>query len=257
MITSLQNTKIKWIRSLQTQNRTRKESRTFVAEGIRLLEEAIKTNIDPLLLIYTENLSPRGIKTVQALEKRKIPAQLVSEKVMASVSDTKTPQGILAVFKTPEHQFPPNPSFVLILDNIRDPGNLGTILRTAAAAKLDAVLLTPGNVDPYSPKVIRSGMGSHFRLPILQKTWQEIHSHIEGMHIFLSSPAQSKRYTEADFREPLAIIIGGEAFGAGDEAKEIATEKIYIPMPGMMESLNTAVAASILCYEVLRQRGVV
>jgi len=257
MITSLQNEKIKWVRALQTQRRTRKESHAFIVEGFRLLEEAIKANILPQLFFHTEKLSPRGNQIIQTFKNKGVLSSLVSDTVMTSISDTKTPQGVLAVFEMPKQEFLKPLTFVLILDNLRDPGNLGTILRTATAANVDAVFLTPGNVDPYAPKVVRSGMGAHFHLPILQLTWEEIQSQTAGMNLFLSTPALSKKYTDANFREPLGLIIGGEAFGAGDEARNIATEKIYIPMPGGTESLNTAVAASILCYEVLRQRGVV
>ena len=257
MITSLQNEKIKWVRSLQTQHRARKKSGAFVAEGIRLLEEAAKANFSPQLLIHTEDISSRGAQLAQEFKNRQVPILLVSDKVMNSIRDTKTPQGLLAVFKTPKWE-PPKPlTFALILDNLRDPGNLGTILRTANAANVDAVFLTPGNVDPYAPKVVRSGMGAHFHLPILQFTWEEIKAQTAGMNLFLSSPAQSKKYTDANFQEPLALIIGSEAFGVGAEAQNLATERIYIPMPGDTESLNTAVATSILCYEVLRQRGMI
>jgi TrmH family RNA methyltransferase len=257
MITSLQNEKIKWLRALQTQRRTRKKSHAFIVEGFRLLEEAIKADIFPQLFSHTEKLPPRGNQIIQTFKNKGIPSLLVSDKVMTSISDTKTPQGVLAVFEMPKQEIPKPLTFVLILDNLRDPGNLGTILRTATAANVDAIFLTPGNVDPYAPKVVRSGMGAHFHLPILQLTWEEIKSHTAGMNIFLSTPTLSKKYTDANFRESLGLIIGGEAFGAGDEARNISTERIYIPMPGGSESLNTAVAASILCYEVLRQRGVV
>ncbi|MGE5123438.1 MAG: TrmH family RNA methyltransferase, partial [Acidobacteriaceae bacterium] len=149
--------------------------------------------------------------------------------------------------------------FLLILDGIRDPGNLGTILRTAAAARIQAVLLAPGNVDAFAPKVLRAGMGAHFRLPIHQLGWAHIEQLLAGspggMRIYLADAAGGIPYTRADFRTPLALLVGGEAAGAGHEAFSLASEKVQIPMPGGSESLNAGIAAGILLFEVVRQRG--
>jgi RNA methyltransferase, TrmH family len=151
--------------------------------------------------------------------------------------------------------------FILVLDAIRDPGNLGTILRTAAAAEVQGVILASGCVDPFSPKVLRSAMGAHFRLPLLVLDWTEIEALLKlgrtqpGVKIYLSEAESSLTYTRADFRSPAALIIGGEAEGAGMEAQRLAEERIHIPMAPGIESLNAAVAAAILMFEVVRQRS--
>ena len=156
---------------------------------------------------------------------------------------------------------PADLDFILLLDAIRDPGNLGTILRTAAAAGVQGIILTPDCVDPFSPKVLRSAMGAHFRLPLLVLEWMEIQSLFKpggahpGVKIYLSDVGDSQPYTQADFHSPAALIIGGEAEGAGAEAQLLAERRIHIPMAAGVESLNAAVAAAILMFEVVRQRS--
>jgi TrmH family RNA methyltransferase len=161
---------------------------------------------------------------------------------------------------------PPAPNFALILDGVRDPGNLGTILRTAAAAGVQVVLLPPGSTDPYAPKVVRSAMGAHFRLPVHSLDWDMLRSYLNppgpGLMpaVFLADAAGGQPYTQADLRRPLALVIGGEAAGAGAEMAALAQARLHIPMPGSadtnqpVESLNAAVAAAILMFEVVRQR---
>jgi TrmH family RNA methyltransferase len=148
--------------------------------------------------------------------------------------------------------------FVLILDQIRDPGNLGSILRTAAAAGVQLVYLPPDSVDPYSPKVLRAGMGAHFRLPIRNASWEEILRCRADNHLrlFLASSDEGFSYQDVDFKPPLALIVGGEARGASSTAEEQADQKVHIPMPGGAESLNAGAAAAILVFEVARQRGI-
>jgi TrmH family RNA methyltransferase len=180
----------------------------------------------------------------------------VSPAVMKSASNTHTPQGILAVMAQRLLPLPADLDFILLLDAIRDPGNLGTILRTAAAAGVQGIILTPDSVDPFSPKVLRSAMGAHFRLPLLVLAWIEIEALLKpGVKIYLSDVANSLPYTQADFRSPVALIIGGEAEGAGAEAQLLAERRIHIPMAPGVESLNAAVAAAILMFEVVRQRN--
>ncbi len=178
---------------------------------------------------------------------------------MKTASETETPQGLLVVLAHRALPIPISPDFLLILDGIRDPGNLGTILRTAAAAGVEAVLLAPGCADAWSPKVLRAAMGAHFHLPIQDLSWPEIR-HIlklsdKAMHIYLADSASGIPYTQADFRAPSVLIVGGEAYGAGKDATSLADEKVHIPMPGGSESLNAAVAASILLFEIVRQRA--
>jgi TrmH family RNA methyltransferase len=254
MITSTQNPKIKMIRSLQSNSRFRREEGVFVVEGVRLIEEALSAGWTPQLLFYSDNLGERGRKVLDGFSGSGAFISPVATHVMQAISDTKTPQGILAVFPFQSSPLPDQLEFVLIPDMIRDPGNLGTMLRTAAAAGVDAVLLPPGNADPFSPKVMRSGMGAHFHMPIKVLGWKEIKSFIKHMVVYLAMKQAGLLYTQADYSTPCAIIIGGEAHGAGKQARDLAHNRIYIPMPGWSESLNAAIAAGILLFEVTRQR---
>lgn len=257
MITSKDNPKIKQIRALQSSGKARQESGLFVLEGVRLVEEAFSSGWQAEWVIYTSDLSERGLVIMKRFQSSQVQVDQVSAEIMKSASDTMTPQGLLAVFHLKNPELIDRIDFVFIPDAVRDPGNLGSILRTAAAAGVQAIYLPPGNVDPYSPKVLRAGMGAHFHLEIAQLTWQQIAQKIQdaGMQVYLADAAQGVHYTQADFRLPLAIILGGEAQGAGDEAKALATQRVHIPMPGQSESLNAAAAAAILMFEVVRQRS--
>jgi TrmH family RNA methyltransferase len=174
---------------------------------------------------------------------------------MKSLSETETPQGILTVLELTNLPIPKLPTFLLIPDQIRDPGNLGTLLRSAAAAGVDAVLLPPETADAFAPKVLRSGMGAHFRLPIHSMTWDEIEQvgRLAGLQVFLAD-MNGQSCWETDLRQPLALIVGGEADGASESARRLVTMSLSIPMPGKAESLNAGVAGSVLMFEVVRQR---
>jgi TrmH family RNA methyltransferase len=176
--------------------------------------------------------------------------------VLRAASDTQAPQGILAVLAQRSLPLPEPLDFAFIPDGVRDPGNLGSMLRTAAAAGAGAVLLPAGTVDGFAPKVVRSGMGAHFRLPVHACPWDEIRRLVQdsGLSVYLAAAGDGLPYTQADFRGPLALVIGGEAEGAGSEAQALAHQRVSIPMPGGVESLNAAAAAAILLFEVVRQR---
>jgi TrmH family RNA methyltransferase len=174
---------------------------------------------------------------------------------MQAASDTQTPQGLLAVLPITPRLLPTDPTFILILDQIRDPGNLGTILRTAAAAGADVLVLPPETADPYAPKVVRAAMGAHFRLPIHTLSWEELRTFTAPLHIYLADAGGTVTHTKTDFTHPLALIIGGESHGASEEVKALNPTPIRIPMPGKTESLNAAIAAGILIFEVVRQRN--
>jgi TrmH family RNA methyltransferase len=162
---------------------------------------------------------------------------------------------VLAVVPLKTQPRPGELSFVLLPDGIRDPGNLGTLLRTAQAAGADLVLLPPGSVDPFSPKVVRAGMGAHFRLPIEKTSWETIRKHIAPLHVYIADAGQGQPYTRADLTIPLVLVIGSEASGPGRITAASGDDWLHIPMPGNSESLNSAVAGSILLFEVVRQRS--
>ena len=255
MITSSSNTKIKLVRSLLGRSRQRKSEQAFVAEGVRLIEEAAEAHWLMEFILYDETLSERGLSLLEGLkENQAVEILQIPPSLMAEVSDTETPQGILAVLKRQRLPLPEPASFILIADQIRDPGNMGTLLRTAEAAGADGVILAPGTVDAFSPKVVRAGMGAHFRLPMQDQSWKEIQSTVKELTVLLAESGAGLPVWEADLTQPLALLIGGEAFGASPQGRNIANQPVNIPMPGRAESLNAAIAAGILIAEVLRQR---
>ena len=256
MITSTHNSKIQSIRKLQAQSRARREEQLLVAEGVRLCEEALAAGWPAQMVIYTADLSERGAALLEGFAAQGAAIEQVSAQVMRSASDTQTPQGILAVL--PQRSLPlPQPlELAFIPDGVRDPGNLGTMLRTAEAASVGAVFLPPGMVDVFAPKVVRSAMGAHFRLPIYALSWEDIEHqiHAAGLRVIVAAVGAGTDYTQADLRSPLALVIGSEAEGVGQKARLLADEQVQIPMPGRAESLNAAVAAGILLFESIRQR---
>lgn len=254
VITSSQNSKVKLVRALLGRARERRDANAFVVEGVRLVEEAVNSNWNVRFALYDETLSARGKSQVEGLRSRGIDVEMVSESLMRSLSETETPQGILAVLDFKQLPIPDSPNFILIPDQVRDPGNLGTLLRTAAATGVDAVLLPPETTDAFAPKVVRSGMGAHFRLPIHSLTWDEIKSHTKVLSIYLAD-MDGQSCWKTDLRQPLALIVGGEADGASSAARSLATQKISLPMSENVESLNAGVAGSVLMFEVVRQRS--
>jgi TrmH family RNA methyltransferase len=253
MITSSQNSKLKLVRALLGRPRERSEAGVFVVEGVRLVEEAVSSHWGFRFALYDDSLSGRGKSLIERMTSQGIEVEEVSESLMNPLSETGTPQGILAVLNESRLPIPESLSFILIPDQIRDPGNLGTLIRSAAAAGVDAVLLSPETTDSFAPKVLRAGMGAHFRLPIHEMTWDEIEQHTKGLQVFLAD-MDGQSCWETDLRQPLALIVGSEADGASVSARKLANQKISIPMMRKMESLNAGVAGSVLMFEVVRQR---
>ncbi len=256
MITSPQNPKIQWVRALLEKRKQRDAEQAFVVEGVRLVEEAQLSGWQPQIVLYDERLSERGQALVRGFAQAGVETVEIPSRLMESVAGTDSPQGLLAVLPQREPVLPSMLNFVLVADNIRDPGNLGTLLRTAAAAGAQAALLSPGTTDAYAPKVLRSGMGAHFRLPVLHLDWEAIHLTCarHSLQVYIAEAMEGRVCWDLDLTNPLALIIGSEAEGASAEASALAQQAITIPMPGRFESLNAAVAASILLFEVVRQR---
>jgi RNA methyltransferase, TrmH family len=263
MLTSTRNPRVQWLKSLQTRTKARREAGAFVVEGIRLSEEALAAGLRPKLGLYSDDLGERGKKVVDHLRAQDVSLQKATTQVMKAAGATETPQGILLVLPMYSLPLPPDPHFILILDAVRDPGNLGTILRTASGAGAQAVLLTPGSVDLYAPKVIRSAMGAHFRLPVHHLSWMEINEYLfrpgaaTRLEVYLADVGGGVPYTQVNYRSPLALIIGGEAEGAGPDAHRIASQRVHIPMAGKTESLNAGIAAALLMFEVVKQRSTI
>jgi TrmH family RNA methyltransferase len=177
----------------------------------------------------------------------------VTDEIIQHLSDTQNPQGIAGVFRLPKPSLPDNPQRVLILDAIREPGNMGTILRTAGAAGIEVVILAPDCVDPYNPKVLRSGMGAHFRLPVVEADWANIRGYCDDLKKYLATGEAELNYTDVDWTEAWALVIGNEAHGVGEKASNFAAQGVSIPMANA-ESLNAAIATGVLLFEALRQR---
>ena len=253
MLTSLANERVRYARSLQRE-RVRTRDRRFLIEGTRLVEEALRAGVRPVLAFYTQRLaaSERGRALLEQLETASDAILPVTPAVMATLSETVTPQGVLAVVPMSEAPLPAH-GLLLVLDSLRDPGNVGTILRTAWAAGAGGVVVSRGTVDPYAPKVVRSAMGAHFHLPLRAGVGAvELASMLNGRQAFLADQ-HGRPYWQVDWRGDRALIIGGEARGS-EVAAPLAQVRVAVPMVGGVESLNAAVAAGVLLFEALRQR---
>ena len=254
VITSDQNERAKYVRSL-SRRRVRQREGRFLVEGTRLVEEVARVGLRPALVLFTEAWA--GTAVGGRLLAQLLPAEEgawpVSEAVLAACADTETPQGILAV--VPFVGNVPGPGLVLVVDGVRDPGNLGTLLRSAEAAGAGQVLLAPGTVDLYNPKVVRGAMGAHFRLAVAQLDWPAIARRLEGRAVWLADAAGEVAYDAVDWTTPSALVVGGEAAGAGTEAAALARGRVRISMAGGTESLNAAMAATVILFEAARQRS--
>jgi TrmH family RNA methyltransferase len=253
VITSLSNDKVKYVRAL-TMRKHRVTAGRLVIEGARLIDDALAANVRPDWILRAERLSSRAQETLRRARSAGIEVFEASESVLKACSDTASPQGLLAVVPFPRLAWPRDPGLVVIADTLRDPGNLGTLLRSAAAAGVDGMVLAPGTVDVYNPKVVRGAMGAHFRLPILEADWKVIADRVRGMNIYLAAAGSERAYTEINWTNPTALIIGGEAEGASPAAVKLTTIRLSIPLERGVESLNAAVAASVLLFEAKRQR---
>ncbi|MEN6436617.1 MAG: RNA methyltransferase [Anaerolineaceae bacterium] len=260
MITSSQNNRIKTVRALLTQRQERLQYQQYVIEGVRLVEEAVANGIIPALVLYSIQLSDRGFRILDKLEESNCEIQEITPSLMHSLSDTDTPQGILAVIPMQSAVLPKDANFIVLADQLRDPGNMGTLLRTSLAAGVQAVILTSGTTDVYAPKIVRSAMGAHFRLPLVECSWEEIEAWRQASNpaptFWISDVREGTACWEADLRTPLMLGIGGEAEGMSSTAFSIPHQKIHIPMRGQSESLNASIAAGILIFEVIRQRSI-
>lgn len=257
MITSAQNKKIQEVRRLVSKRKEREAAGLYIAEGIRLVEEGLAHAEDCAYLLWCAPLTDRAESLVKSFADAGVSVEEITPQLMGSIAGTESPQGVLAVMKMSPLPLPGKADFIVIADGIQDPGNLGTLFRTAAAAGADAVLLMPGCADEYSPKVIRSGMGTHFRLPFVRMDWDACEKWLRSfpdMRILAADSDGGVSCWETDLRVPTALIIGSEANGPCGRALALSDARILIPMPGKIESLNAGIAAGILIFEVVRQR---
>ena len=268
MITSTSNQRIKELSQIQKKSKVRSREGVFVAEGIRMVRE---TPYDRLVSLYfSESFEKKyGREVLDAIsggdakirEQIRKKTEILSDPVFSYVSDTKTPQGVLAVVRQMEYTLEQMTEGVvphlMILDNLQDPGNLGTIFRTAEAAGVTGIVMSRDCVDIYNPKTIRSTMGALYRMPFVyvedlretilslkEKKIRSYAAHLDGKNT----------YDKENYRKGTAFLIGNEGNGLRKEIAECADSWIRIPMCGQVESLNAAVAATVLMFEVSRQR---
>lgn len=256
-ITSPSNPRIKQLRSLLANRKERRRERLFVIEGVRLVEEALASGAMLSMLLYDPDhlqATERGGLLLERIRERR-GAFVATPEVITATTDTVTPQGIVAVAAWPELQ-PSGAGIQLVLDAVQDPGNIGTLLRSAEATGVTDVVCSSGTADLYSPKVVRAAMGAHFRLPLRQDLhWDEIDEALgPADNVYVADASGRMPYYAADWRQPSVLIIGNEANGIGPEARARATKSISIPMAAAVESLNAAVAGSVILFEAARQR---
>jgi TrmH family RNA methyltransferase len=254
MITSTSNWRVKRVRALQSYRRDRWKERRYILEGSRLASELIQADVPVDYIFHTEQFKSKEPGLVNLLARQGGEVLVVSEAVMAACSDTESPAGILVVAPFPELTIPEELSLTLVVDRMADPGNLGTLLRTARAAGVEVLFLTEGCVDPFNPKVVRAAAGAHIHLPLRQLDAHEIEAHLGGLELWLAESRAGMAYTEVDWRRPVALVIGSEAHGVGDALSAVIQKRVQIPMRGGVESLNAAAAASVILFEIARQR---
>ncbi len=255
MISSPTNTRVKWVRALQAKRKARDEEGVFIVEGTRWAEEVLAAESPVTLVLHTPHLDERGRGMVNRLARLGGEILSVSDDVMAACSDTQAPQGLLLVLPKPEISLPASPTLLLVLDRMSDPGNLGTILRTALAAGVEAVGLTPGSVDPFNPKVVRAAMGALLHLPITIVEPGDVHSWAGRTRLWRTQAGAGTPYDQVDWREAATLLVGGEAHGVTPELGQAVPEATHIPMRGASDSLNAAIATAVFLFEIRRQRG--
>ena len=254
MITSKDNAKIKNVTAQQKQSKARREQKLYVVEGVKMFAELPKKSIREIYV--TEAFVDKNKELLKGVD-----VEVVDERIFAQMSDTKTPQGILCVVEQQQHSLDDllvlsNPLF-LLLEDLQDPGNVGTIFRTAEGAGINGIIMSENCVDIYNPKTIRGAMGSVYRVPFLYvkdvaATMSELKK--RNVKTYAAHLSGTENYDRIDYTTASAFLIGNEGNGLSEELADLADELIKIPMEGNLESLNAAIAATILMYEGYRQR---
>jgi TrmH family RNA methyltransferase len=260
MLTSVQNPLVKSFRKLH-QAKERRSQRQFLLEGTHLLQEAIACDYPLTVVCYTPQWQAEHGELAIALQSRADRIETVAEPVLAAMATTQHPDGVVAI--APQRLRPPAPTIstiALVVETLQDPGNLGTIIRTAVAAGVDGLWLSADSVAPDHPKVLRASAGQWFHLPMaivedlgpLLETWQRA-----GVQLVATSSHAAADYWAVDFTRPTAIVLGNEGAGLSAAVEQLATLRTRIPMEPAVESLNVGISAALLLYEARRQRRVV
>lgn len=251
VIRSPENRIIKLARSLQHRD-ARWSERAFLVEGFRAIVDALSTGIRPLVVLVQEGLETEAERKLPG----DLPLRVVAKPLFDRIAGTVTPQGILAIFPFPALPlaFAPAP-LVVVLDHLQDPGNAGTLIRSAAGAGASVVVLTKNSVDPYNPKAVRAAMGAHFRIPIRWDFDPDVQQVLVACTNRVVADAHGELcYDDIRWTEGSAIIIGSEAHGPSERGKDLANMRARIPLLAGMESLNAAVAGAVFLFEAARQR---
>ncbi|KUK10696.1 MAG: RNA methyltransferase, TrmH family, group 3 [Clostridia bacterium 41_269] len=260
IITSKQNKYVSQARLTAVNKKFRRKSRLFIIEGIRLLGEAVESNFPLEYVLVSDKLKnndQRGIKILNNIKDMGIEVFTVDHRVFLTIARTETPQGVVAVAKQPVRSWIDlnlecPESFILVVDGVQDPGNLGTMIRTAEAVGARGIITTPSTVDVYNPKVVRSSMGSIFRIPILaERSIKEIIKVLEDyrVQLIVARVDADKIIYDVEFEGALAIVVGNENHGPSEAFKGIP-----VRIPCKIESLNVSVAAAVLLYERVRRQ---
>lgn len=256
LVTSAANPTIKLARSLH-RRRIRERERVLLVEGVRSVEAAIAAGATVRAVLIDHSRRDEFDPTLLG----RLPARSriihVEHDLFLSVTLTEHPQPIVSVVDTPDLPVTENATFVLVVDGVRDPGNLGTMIRSAAAVGADAVALLPETADPTNPKAVRATAGALFTVPI--RRYASAETAVEALFaarpiVAIADAAAERPYDAVDWRQPAAIVIGGEAFGVSEKSRTYADLEVSIPIQRGVESLNAGVAASILLFEVARRR---
>ncbi|MBQ4282305.1 MAG: RNA methyltransferase [Lachnospira sp.] len=258
MITSTSSSQVKHVLLLQKKAKARRESQEFVVEGVKMVSEAPKDRVVKVYISETYDKNNSEFKNGLGISYDKI--EIVSDSVFMHMSDTQTPQGVMAIIKMRTYNIEEtltDKALIIGVENLQDPGNLGTIVRMGEGAGITGVVMSTNTVDIYNPKTIRSTMGSIYRVPFLYvddfaKVMSDIQS--QGANVYAAHLDGSMEYTEPDYTKKTVFLIGNEGNGLTDAAVKAASDLIKIPMEGEVESLNAAIACTVLTYEAMRQR---
>ncbi len=260
MIESMNNAQVKRIVKLKKSSRFRRQERVFIVEGFKMAEEGLIHGLVQTMYVAESAGEEYFSKLSHTIGKENI--EWVSDAVFRQFSDTASPQGVLAVVRMPEYDrekmLAEEGAALVCLEDIQDPGNLGTIIRTAEGAGMSGVVLSRGCVDLFNPKVVRSTMGALYRMPYY--ITEDLSTEVEclkrrGFQMAAARLDAELDFTHADYRGKTGLLIGNEARGLCSETTEKADVGVKIPMEGQLESLNAAVSAALLMYEIHRQRG--
>ncbi|MEB3342461.1 RNA methyltransferase [Okeania sp.] len=258
MLTSLQNPLVKQSRQLH-QSKGRREKQLFLVEGTHLLEEACRKDYPLITVFYTPKWQEKNKSLCELVCQKAQRIELVSDRIIQSLATTVNPDGIVATAPQREGKFWQITTLGIVLDKIQDPGNLGTIIRTAVATNIDGLFLSRDSVDLYHPKVVRASAGAWFNLDkVISENLENdiLQLKAQGLQVLATVPNSNINYWDIDLRKPTLIVLGNEGSGISKDLINLADYSVNIPLSNGVESLNVAISTAIILYEVQRQRQI-